>query len=69
MDYTEVEKIALDMGLGKVYFEARIARNTSQEFEVGYVYVGGVKELFCKRQPSSLNFYLCNQFRPLETKK
>jgi len=60
MDYTDVEDIVESVGLGSVYFETKIAKNTSQEFEIDYVYVGGSKELFCKRQPSSLNFYLCN---------
>jgi hypothetical protein len=64
---SEIKNIADDNGLGGVHFQYNIAQNTGREFEVGYVYVNGVKQLFCKRghNTDDTMFYLCNEFEAL----
>ncbi len=67
MTHDQVREVAARHKLGPVHFQLNIARNTGQEFEVGYVYVAGEQTLFCKRQPLSEpdGFYLCNEFRKI----
>ena len=63
--FTEVEvaKIARDNGLGTVRFEMKVAQNTGQLFEVGYVQQSRGRALFCKsRSHHPGQFYLCNEF-------
>jgi DUF917 family protein len=69
MTHERAQDIATHNGLGEVHFQFNIAKNTGKEFEVGYVNVKGMRELFCKRQSYSLvnEFYLCNEFRELDT--
>lgn len=66
MNYSQMQQIADDHKLGNIHWDSKISLNTGKPFEVGYVFVNGSKELFCKRQPSQDNFYLCNEFRELE---
>ncbi len=67
MTRNQVQQIADRNKLGNVQFQYNVARNTSKEFEVGYVNVSGQRVLFCKRQSFSSPdaFYLCNEFRAL----
>ena len=58
-------QIAEKFGFGEIEFKTRRALNTGGIFQVGYVYVDGHKELFCKNQRSQGEWYLCNQFREL----
>lgn len=60
-----MQQIADDHKLGNIYWESKIALNTGKPFEVGYIFVNGSKELFCKKQSFQENFYLCNEFREL----
>ena len=67
MTHAEVQKIASDAMLGQVHFQYNVSRNDGRQFEVGYVSVGGQRELFCKRGSNTNpdQFYLCNEFRKL----
>ena len=65
MNHSQAQSIANKNNLGNVSFEWRVALNTGEQFEVGYVYVNGSKELFCKKVKNSDGFYLCNQFREI----
>jgi hypothetical protein len=65
MNHAQMSRLAADNGLGEVRFQFNTARNTGQDFEVGYVVVRGHRELFCKKQPGTDSFHLCNQFRDL----
>ncbi len=69
MNRNEAQAVASENNLGEVLFQHRIALNTGKEFEVGYVFVQGKKELFCKRQSymTSDEFYLCNEYRKLRS--
>lgn len=63
-----MQQIANDHNLGNIQWVEKIALNTGNPIEVGYIYVNGVRELFCKRSCSrfyNTDFYLCNQFREL----
>lgn len=68
MTRDQAQEIATRNNLGIVQFQFNVSRNTSQEFEVGYVFVSGERTLFCKRQPSSAPemLYLCNEFSSYE---
>lgn len=70
MDHKQIQDIATKHGLGQVHFQFNTAQNTGRSFEVGYVSVGGGRELFCKRQSNSNpdQFYLCNEYAKLEEK-
>ena len=65
MTRDDAQRTATTRGLGTVHFEYRVALNTGKEFLVGYVYVDGHRELFCKWQSFAAPDagYLCNQFR------
>jgi hypothetical protein len=65
MNYEEAQKIAWEHNLGNIDWQEKIALNTGNKFEVGYVYVNGMRELFCKCQSYSNSFYLCNEYRKL----
>ena len=65
MNYNYMQTIADKHNLGKVFFETRMAINTGNPIEVGYVYVNGMRELFCKKQSHQKDFYLCNDFNKL----
>ncbi len=62
MTHEEIRAAARARGLGRVYFQFNVARNTGELFEVGYVFTPTGQELFCKRQPRAEAFRLCNQF-------
>lgn len=64
MNHNEMQQIADKHNLGNIWFVEKIALNTGKPMEVGYVYVDGQKELFCKRSHNT-EFYLCNRFREL----
>lgn len=68
MDKNQLQSIASEHKLGKIHFQFNVARNTGKEFEVGYVFIGSTRELFCKRQPGDAAdaFYLCNEFGALQ---
>ena len=65
LDVKQIKSVARDNNLGEVYFQEKIALNTGKLFEVGYVYVNGCKELFCKRSSNKNVFFLCNEFEKL----
>lgn len=64
MTHEEAQKAADSRKLGRIHFQFNIARNTGQEFEVGYIFRKGERVLFCKRQPKTTldAFRLCNEF-------
>ena len=64
MTTEQVVQVAKANGLGPVRFEERIALNTGRPFEVAYV---GYRVLFAKRTSFSQVWYLCNEYRGLET--
>jgi hypothetical protein len=64
MNHNEMQNFATNNGLGTIHFETRIALNTGRPIEVGYVWVNGHRELFCKRSQNT-EFHLCNDYRKL----
>jgi len=68
MDKSQLQSIATEHKLGQIHFQFNVAQNTGKEFEVGYVFIGGRRQLFCKRQSWSSPdaFYLCNEFGALQ---
>jgi hypothetical protein len=64
MNYDEMQDIAAANNLGNIQFVEKIALNTGRPMEVGYVWVNGHRELFCKRSQNT-EFYLCNEYRTL----
>jgi hypothetical protein len=68
MTANEIQEIANQNKLGRVWFQVKIAQNTGREIEVGYISLkDGSRDLFCKRQSSSNpdQFYLCNEYAKL----
>ena len=63
--HSEIESIASRHNLGSVHFQFNLAQNTGRYFEVGYVFVDGRRNLFCKTTPLAEGFYLCNDFSKL----
>ena len=66
MNHDEMQKIATKNNLGFIQFEVKIALNTGKPIEVGYVWVNGHRELFCKRTMDR-DFFLCNDYGKLAT--
>jgi hypothetical protein len=64
MNHDEMQKIATANNLGFIQFDVKIALNTGRPMEVGYVWVNGHRELFCKRSQNR-EFYLCNDYAKL----
>jgi hypothetical protein len=64
MNHNEMQEIATANNLGFIQFEEKIALNTGRPMEVGYVWVNGHRELFCKRSMDR-DFYLCNDYAKL----
>lgn len=64
MTRTEAQAKADSKKLGMIHFQFNTSRNGGRQFEVGYVFIEGRRELFCKRQPGTEEneFYLCNEF-------
>lgn len=64
----EVEQIADENGLGKVYFTIKSALRDGTSvvgfYKVGHVVVDGRRELFCKNQPGDdpESYCLCSEF-------
>jgi len=63
--YKECESLANENGLGKILWEERIAKNTGNPIQVGYVYLNNKRNLFCKKSYNEEKFYLCNDFEKL----
>lgn len=70
MDHTQVQEIATNNNLGKVYFQFNVAHPNNALIEVGYISVGNKRVLFCKRGSNTNpdQFYLCNEYRKLDPK-
>lgn len=67
MKYEEMQRIAWANSLGDIQWEKKLSKDSSRTpMEVGYVYISGVRELFCKRSEHQ-EFYLCNEFSILKT--
>jgi len=64
MNHDEMQEFATKNNLGTIQFVSKIALNTGRPMEVGYVWVNGCRELFCKRSQNT-NFRLCNEFADL----
>ena len=68
MNYSQMQQIADDHKLGNIQWESKIAINTGRPLEVGYVFVNGQRQLFCKKPSSNQEFYLCNEFRDIASR-
>ncbi len=66
MNYSEMQDIASRNNFGSIDWVQKIAVNTGNPLEVGYVFIDGQRALFCKKSWSQQNFYLCNEFRELK---
>ena len=64
MNHNEMQKIATANNLGTIDFVSKYALNTGRPMEVGYVWVNGYRELFCKRSENT-QFRLCNEYANL----
>lgn len=67
MDRSQAQEVADQHSLGKIYWVEKLALNTGKPIEVGYVMIEGRQVLFCKKPSRQSDFYLCNQFRQLES--
>lgn len=65
-NYDDMQEIANKHKLGYIDWVEKIALNTGKPMEVGYVYLNGKRQLFCKYSRFEGGFYLCNEFRELE---
>jgi hypothetical protein len=61
MNYNKMQELATKNNFGYIQWEEKIALNTGKPMEVGYVWIDGYRELFCKRSMNT-EFRLCNQF-------
>ena len=61
MNHSEMQELAVRNNFGRIQWEEKIARNDGKPMEVGYVWIDGYRELFCKRGMNT-EFRLCNQF-------
>lgn len=70
MDHIQVQEIATKNKLGKVYFQFNPTHPNNALIEVGYISVGSKRVLFCKRGSNTNpdQFYLCNEYRKLDSK-
>lgn len=66
MNYDEMQTLAIQHNLGAIHWQSKIASNTGNVMEVGYVFVDDEKLLFCKKGYLNDSFYLCNEFRTLK---
>jgi hypothetical protein len=65
MNEEEIQNLAEKHNLSFVEFESKIPKNGTKPMIVGYVFVEGHRELFCKKTYYEQNFHLCNEFRNL----
>jgi hypothetical protein len=61
MNHSKMQELATKNNFGYIQWEEKIALNTGKPIEVGYVWIDGHRELFCKRSMNT-EFRLCNQF-------
>lgn len=66
MTLQDMQMIANIHNLGNIEVIEKVAKNTGKRMMVGYVYIGGDWQLFCKYSSIEGSYYLCNQFRELK---